>query len=390
MTLQLNHGFIPRNYDIFSGLDVDKTSMSVNFLDHGEMIKSMRIPHNAEHLLNYVRRHFPTKRVAFAYEAGPTGYGLYDRLTTQGYTCLVVSPSMIPTAPGQMVKTNRLDSKKIAENLRGGQLKSIHIPSDSYRQLRHLIQLRDTFVRQATAAKCRIKALLLFEGIPFPEAPANSQWSKIVITELEGLACNKAVHFKLNHLLSSLEFAHKQVLETTREMHRFCLEDTELNTCIRYLMSIPGVGYISASHFLARIGDWRQIKNSRQISSFLGLVPRENSTGDSVDRGSITRSGDAYLRNKLVQCAWSAIRKDPELREFYRRIHQRHPRAIAARKAIVAVTHKLATRMFAVLREQKSYVVQQTVESRPLTEEETALPKEETRQQAESGTLSEF
>jgi len=81
-------------------------------------------------------------------------------------------------------------------------------------------------------------------------------------------------------------------------------------------MSIPGIGWIVASQLLARIGDWREIDNVRQLGSFLGLVPTENSTGDNVDRGSITGLGDGRLRSKLIQAAWSAIRQDAELREF--------------------------------------------------------------------------
>jgi transposase len=84
---------------------------------------------------------------------------------------------MIPKAPGQRVKTNRLDSRAIAENLRGGQLKSIHVPTTLYRELRHLTQLRDALVSEAVAMKQRIKSLLLMEGLEFPPAPPGSQWS---------------------------------------------------------------------------------------------------------------------------------------------------------------------------------------------------------------------
>ena len=162
MTVQpMEQNFIPRQHDIFAGLDVDKNSISVTFTDHTAMLRSLRMPYSAEHLLNYTRQHFADRKIAFAYEAGPTGFGLYDSLTAQGHPCLVVAPSMVPTAPGQRVKTNRLDGKKISESLRGGQLKSIHVPALPYRHLRHLVQLRDSHVRQRTGAKQRIKALLL-------------------------------------------------------------------------------------------------------------------------------------------------------------------------------------------------------------------------------------
>lgn len=351
---RLNHDFNPSEYDIFAGLDVDKTSMAVTFAERQQMIRSLRIPAQAECLLGYVRRHFPEQKIAFAYEAGPTGYGLYDRLTAAGYPCLVVAPSMVPTAPGQRVKTNRLDSQKLVTGLRGGQLRSIRVPSLPYRQLRHLTQLRDTCVRQVVAAQCRIKALLLFEGTPFPGTGA---WSAGTFLQLKRMAAAPAVRFKLDRWLEHLEFAREQVLQTTREMRRFCTEDPELHRCIGYLTTIPGIGQITASQLLARIGDWRQLRHVRELAAFLGLVASERSTGDQIRRGSITRSGDARLRNKMIQCAWAAVRTDPELREFYERIHQRHPLTHAARKAIVAVARKMTTRIYSVLHEQRPYQI---------------------------------
>jgi transposase len=141
----------------------------------------MRMPYSVDHLVNHVRKNYGDKKVAFAYEAGPTGYGLYDGLVAQQYPCLIASPSMIPKAPGQRVKTNRLDSLGLAENLRGGQLKSIHVPTTLYRELRHLTQLRDALVSEVVAMKQRIKSLLLMEGLEFPRLPPAASgrfWSK--------------------------------------------------------------------------------------------------------------------------------------------------------------------------------------------------------------------
>ncbi|HEV8341104.1 MAG TPA: IS110 family transposase [Candidatus Binatia bacterium] len=376
--------FIPADYDLFAGLDVDKKSISVTFTDHQGFIQSKRIPYNVEHLLNYVRKHFTDKKVAFAYEAGPTGYGLYDGLVAQAYPCLIAAPSMIPKAPGQRVKTNRLDSRGLSENLRGGQLKSIHVPSPLYRELRHLTQLRDTMMSEVAAMKQRIKSLLLFEGIDFPPAPAGSQWSFIVKDKLRKLPCSKTVRFKLDQLLDSLEFSEKQAVKATKEIRRFCNNDAELSQCIKYLMTIPGIGWIVASQLVARIGDWRELKNVRQLAGFLGLVPTENSTGDRTDRGSITHTGDGRLRSKLIQASWSAIRQDGELREFFRSVCRTHPRNIASRVAIVAVARKLSTRISAVLMEQRPYVVREKVHSAPLTQEETS-PQGTTRRLGEPG-----
>jgi transposase len=376
--------FVPREYDIFAGLDVDKHSISVTFADHQRLVKSLRMPYSVEHLLNHVRKHFPDQRVAFAYEAGPTGYGLYDGLEAQAYRCLIASPSMIPKAPGQRVKTNRLDSRMLAENLRGGQLKSIHIPTGVYRELRHLTQLRDTFVSEMVGMKLRIKALLLFEGIEFPPAPAGSQWSFTVKAKLRKLPCSSTVRFKLDELLDSLEFNEQRVIKTTREIRRFCKQDPELSCSMNYLMTICGIGWIVASQLLARIGDWRELKNIRELAGFLGLVPTEHSTGERTDRGSITQSGDPRLRSKLIQASWSAIRQDGELREFFRSVCRRHPRNVASRIAIVAVARKLSVRISVVLMQQRPYVVRKKIHSAPWTQEETS-PQGTTRREPEPG-----
>lgn len=366
--------FVPRDYDVFGGLDVDKKSIAVTFTDHGTMRKSFKLPYSASQLLNYTRKHFSGQRVAFVYEAGPTGFGLYDELTAARHPCLVVSPSMVPIAPGQRVKTNRLDSNKLSEGLRAGQLRSIHVPAESYRELRHLVQLRDTQVAQLTATKCRIKALLLYEGITFPDAHGN--WSGRVRQQLEVLPCSRAVRFKLDRLIDALQFHFQSAAVVQKEIRRYCQNDPELRRSLSFLTSLPGIGSITAIHALARLGDWRQIKNVRQIAGFLGLVSSEHSTGDKENRGPITRVGDSRLRNKLIQCAWTAIRKDPELRAFYRRIYERQPKKVAARKAIVAVARKLTTRMYAVLKEQRPFVMRADNSIAPLTAEETVGPRE--------------
>jgi transposase len=370
------HGssFLPRDYDVFGGLDVDKKSMAVTFRDHGTMRKSLKLPYSASALLNYTRKHFPGQRVAFVYEAGPTGFGLHDELTAAHHPCLVVSPSMVPTAARARVKTNRLDSNKLSEGLRGGQLRSIHVPATSYRELRHLVQLRDTQVAQLRATKCRIKSLLLYEGIAFPAV--NGKWSGQVLRQLEALPCSGAVRFKLDQLIDALQFHFQSAARIQKEIRHYCQNDLELRQSISFLTSLPGVGSITATHALARLGDWRQISNVRQIAGFLGLVSSEHSTGDKENRGEITRIGDSRLRNKLIQCAWTAIRKDPELRTFYRRIYERQPKKVAARKAIVAVARKLTTRMYAVLKEQRPFVIRPDSSVAPLTAEETVGPKE--------------
>ena len=165
------------------------------------------------------------------------------------------------------------------------------------------------------------------------------------------------MRFKLDSLLDELAWQWGNVLKTQLALRTVLATDEEFWDSLRYLMSVSGVGWVVASHYLARVGDWRKLGRSDETSSFIGLVPSEDSTGDRADRGRITKGGDKKLRSLLIQAASVAIRKDSELREFYDRVYRSHPRNVAARVAIVAVARKLAVRMHCVLWERREYEI---------------------------------
>jgi len=201
---------------------------------------------------------------------------------------------------------------------------------------------------------------LLFEGIEFPRSQNSShEWTCEVKKRLRELPCSETVRFKLDSLLDTLEYNHYNVLETSKYIRCYCQKNEEIKRNIEYIQSIPGIGGITSCQLIAYIGDWRQLKRPNQIGAFLGLVPSENSTGDNIDRGHITRLGNRRLRNKMIQCAWIAITKDKELSDFYQRICKTHNKKYASRTAIVAVARKLTTRIFAVLIEQRKYEIRE-------------------------------
>lgn len=359
---QFNHKIIARDYDVFAGTDVDKRNYAVTFINHQGHLKSIFMNAKPEQLVKTTRNLFPGKKVCFAYEAGPTGFGLYDHLTKEGFACLVLAPSMIATAPGLRVKTNRLDSRNIALQLRGGELNGIYVPSPVYRDLRHLVHLRDVLARQRSAFKCRIKSLLLLESFP-----SSGTWTLAFIQHLRSLPCRPILRFKLDQLIDHLLYSHQQTMKAQKEIRRFCTQQPELARSIALIRSVAGLGWITSSHLLSRIGDPTFLRRAEQISSFIGLTPTEDSTGDSIRRGSITRIGDPRLRSKLIQVAWVAIRKDPQLLDFYHRIYLRHPKDQAPKKAIVAVANKLCRRIYAVLTQHRPY------ERRPVVHQQEAV-----------------
>jgi len=349
--------YLPKNYDIFLGIDVDKNSYSFTVQDHNSMNKSQKIASEPEQLYKYVRNRFGRKRVLFAYEAGPTGYSLYDYLSSKEQDCIVVSPLSIPKAPNQRVKNNRIDSLRITEELKAGKLRSIRVPKDLYRELRHLINLREDYVYSRKAAKQRIKSLLLYAYMYPGLKDVKQNWSNGYIKILKEISCSDAVRQRLDMLLSDLDYARHQTKRVLTQLRVFVKNNKSVQQYMHYLTSISGVGFITAITILGRIGDPERLRNVRELSAFVGLVPREYSTGDTVRYGSITQLGNSLLRSLLVEAAWSAIRKDKELNQFFYRIKNRHHPSIGSRKAIVAVARKLTQRIYCVLKEQRVYSI---------------------------------
>ena len=345
------------NYDTFFGIDVDKNKFSFTVIDNAIMKRSRTIPSNPDQLYNYIRKNYPDKRVLCAYEAGPTGYHLYDHLTSNKCECLVVSPNTIPKASNEKVKNNKIDSKKIAENLSAGRLRSIRVPTGNYRELRNLVKIRENYATARKVAKQRIKSLLLHANLyPFVKEPDNN-WSKRFVQNLKEIPCTPAIRTRLDMLLMDLEYSRNQLLISHKHLRTFVNDHLDIKNNVEYAISVPGIGFITAVTLFAKSGDPANLRNTRELAGFIGVTPTEHSTGDTENRGPISHMGDSKLRILFVEAAWVAIRTDVGLRQFYHRIVSRnHPKG-ASSKAIVAVARKLTERLYRVLKDQRRYFV---------------------------------
>lgn len=352
MTLTIN----PSNYDVFVGIDVDQRSYAVTYFNHSWQGRSFKMPASSKDLLQYFQKNLLKERLIFAYEAGPTGYELHDYLTSQNQTCIVIHPASLESAANDHVKTNRLDSRKIAEQLKAGKLGSIRVPIGPYRILRHFTQLRAQYAEQLKRAKQRIRALLLLEHIEVPTHTRQQLFTAKFRPSLRNLTLSPILRFKLDILLDDLDHARKRLVAVLRELKAFSEQDPTIQQNLKYLQSIPGFGFIVSTYVLSRIGDPVHLRNVRELGAFCGIVPKEYSTGETVRRGSITRCGDPNFRRLLVEAAWVAITKDADLRNFYWRLRTKINKPHGIRIAIVAVARKLTHRVYSVLKEQREYV----------------------------------
>jgi len=348
---------LSNHYDTFIGIDVDKSSFSFTVIDKHVMKTSKKIPSDPKKMYNYIRNNYPNKKVLCAYEAGPTGYHLYDYLVSNKHECFVVSPNTIPKASNEKVKNNRLDSRKLVKNLSAGQLKSIRVPTGHYRELRNLVKIRENYADSRKITRQRIKALLLHANLyPYVKEP-SSNWSNRFIQNLKIIPCTNAIRTRLDMLLMDLEYARNQLSKSHRHLRKFAAQYTDIYRNINYAVSIPGIGFITAATFFAKSGDPANLLNVRELAGFIGLTPTEHSTGDTENRGPISHLGDSRLRTLFIEAAWVAIRRDAGLNQFYHRIASRnHPKG-AKQKAIVAVARKLTERLYRVLKDQRKYIV---------------------------------
>jgi transposase len=241
-------------------------------------------------------------RLTFCYEAGPTGYGLYRQITALGHICVVVAPSLIPKKVGDRVKTNRRDALSLARLLRAGELTAVWVPDERHEAMRDLTRARAEAVLDLRGKRQQVSSFLLRQGL---RHPGKTTWTKSYLAWLAGL---KLVHLEQRIAFEEMLLAVRQAQERIARLEaaiRQAAPDWSLADVVTALMAMRGIDLVSATAFLAEIGDLSRFRTPRELMAYLGLVPSENSTGDKIRRGPITKTGNRRARRILVECAWS-------------------------------------------------------------------------------------
>jgi transposase len=243
------------------------------------------------------------QRLTFCYEAGPTGYGLYRQIKSLGHECIVVAPSLIPKKPGDRVKTNRRDAVSLAKLLRADELTAVWVPERDHEAMRDLTRARETTMMDLRSKRQQVSAFLLRLGRYYPEN--KKTWTK---THMNWLASQKFEYGEQRLVFEEMMLAIRQAqdrLERLEQAIRLAVPDWSLAEVVEALMAMRGLDLIAAATFLAEIGDLSRFRTPQELMAYLGLVPSEDSTGDTVRRGPITKAGNRRARRMLVECAWS-------------------------------------------------------------------------------------
>jgi transposase len=299
--------------EVFVGIDVAKGRNAIAIADGergGEVRYLGEVDASVASMTRIVRRLAEKYvRVQFCYEAGPTGYGLHRLITELGHDCMVVAPSLIPRRPGERVKTNRRDAVALAKLLRAGELTAVWVPDEGHEAMRDLVRARAAAVETMRVHKQQVSAFMLKHGRRYPRKKA---WSMRYLRWLQEQQFDHPVHqIVLQEMVEAVRLAKERVGRLECTIEEF-LPTWSLRPIVEALRALRGVDLIVAVTFVSEVGDIGRFDNPRQLMGYLGLVPSERSTGDTVRRGGITKAGNRRVRHMLVESAW-AYRHPPRL-----------------------------------------------------------------------------
>jgi transposase len=241
-------------------------------------------------------------RLHIVYEAGPTGFGLQRELSASGYTCEVIAPSQTPRKPGVRVKTDNRDAISMAQASRSGDLKAVWIPDPADEAVRDLSRAREDAVKACTRARQQLGGFLLRHDLRYKGKTAWSKAHHAWLAELNFGA--DAAQIAFTEYVLAVQAAVQRVQRLTEALQR-CVVGWRFEPVVAALQALRGVALVTAVGLVAEIGDLSRFEHPRKLMGYLGMVPSEYSSGQRVQRGSITKTGNSHARRLLTEAAWN-------------------------------------------------------------------------------------
>jgi transposase len=290
---------------LYVGLDAHKKTIAIAVAEEGrkgEVRSNGTIENTPDNVTKLIKRLGKTgSELHFCYEAGPCGYDLYRQIVDAGHECLVVAPSMIPRKPGELIKTDRRDAEKLARLLRAGEVDAVWVPDPAHEAMRDLVRARGDAQRHLVTTKQQMQSFLLRHGRQYKGV---TSWTK---AHFLWLADQKFEH--VAHQIVFQDYIH--AIHDAKQRHDDLVKQIEtllptwsMKPLVEALCAMKGINLISAATILSVTGDLRRFDKPMKLSAYFGLVPAEHSSGASVKRSGITRSGNSEARRMLIQCAW--------------------------------------------------------------------------------------
>jgi transposase len=323
----------------YLGLDVHKVRTQYCLLDEGgEILHEGSVP--TEEAATLV----PEVDTAIVLEATGSWHATYDALVATGAVVKLAHPARIKAIASAKVKTDKIDARILAHLLRADLIPEAWAPPASVRELRDLVRLRWRFVSQRTTAKNRITNLLARENLRYAGTDLFGRGGRRWLQTLELPGHTRTL---ITLLLESVEEADAHVDVLTARLHE--LLDGDPDMCL--LMSIPGVGFITASTLTAEVGDWSRFSSARQLSAYFGIIPSVRASGSVARYGHITRAGSPHARRAIVEAAHTARKLPGPVRHHYLSLVKRRGKKVA----LVAAARVLLELSWTLLHKKEVY-----------------------------------
>jgi transposase len=307
----------------FVGLDVHAETIAVAVAEPDGEVRSIGvIPNRVESIRRLVKKLGPPEHVRACYEAGPTGYVVYWQLTALEVKCEVVAPTLVPVKPGDRVKTDRRDALKLARSYRAGDLTPVWVPDAGHEALRDLVRAREAAKKDQLRARHRLGKFLLRQGRRPPTAmnawtQRHLQW---VTTVHFAHAAQEATLLdylhEVEHVAARIERLERAIDDAIKTA------PVRMRAVIEALQALRGIAQVAAVTIVAEVGELSRFTKPRQLMGYSGAVASEDSTGDRIWRGGITKTGNAHLRRVVIEAAW-AYRYRPAVGRMLRIRHTR-------------------------------------------------------------------
>lgn len=341
----------------FLGLDVHAETIAVAIAEADGEVRSLgTIANRAESIRKLVRKLGSAEQLRACYEAGPTGYVLYWQLTQLGIDCAVVAPTLVPMKAGDRVKTDRRDAERLARSYRSGDLTAVWVPDEGSEALRDLVRAREAAKADQLRARNRLSKFLLRSGRR-PETKIKA-WTGVHMAWIRQLRFEQpAQEFTRLDYLHEVEHTSERIIRLEQAISdAIKLASPRMQEVIRGLQALRGVAEISAVTIVAELGEISRFESARQLMGYSGVVPSENSSGKRVQRGGITKAGNAHLRRIVIEAAWS-YRLRPGIGRDLRKRQEHVPEEIKeiAWKAQIRLTKRYA-RLAAAGKDQRKVV----------------------------------
>jgi transposase len=304
------------------GLDVQVRSIRLAAIRGDQLLEERTLPYDEEVVERLLRR-WPAARCC--YEAGPTGFGLYRHLVERGIECQVVAPGLVPQRPGDRVKTDSRDARKLARLLAGGLLQPIHVPAPELEAARDLVRAREDARLDRMRDRHRLSKFCLRHGRMLPTSSwtvVRRQWLSEQRFEFPPQQQTFDSYLHTVDLVDARIEALERAIRETADQGR---------GLVARLRCLRGVDTLTALALVSEIGDFSRFRSAEEFMAFVGLVPAEHSSGEKRRQGSITKVGNSHVRRLLVESAWHARRRPKVGYELARR--QRGQDAVVIERA---------------------------------------------------------